>query len=88
MPKARVVKSGWSWLGEPMVVGQIIDAPSPQWIANRIADNGLVEAIDDVDVVAPPVASAVPATVEITTAPAAEIATTPAPRASAKKKGT
>ena len=28
-----------------MVVGQIINAPSSEWIANRVADGGLVEAV-------------------------------------------
>lgn len=45
MPKARVVKGGWFWKGEPMEVGAEIVAPSAEWIANRVADGGLVEAI-------------------------------------------
>lgn len=49
MPNARVLKGGWTWKGESMVVGQIIDAPSAEWIANRVADGGLVEALPDED---------------------------------------
>lgn len=45
MPKARVLKGGWTWKGVSMQVGAVIDAPSEQWIANRVADGGLVEAI-------------------------------------------
>ena len=47
MPKCRVLKGKWSWKGVEMVPGQIIDAPSAEWIANRVADNGLVEPIAD-----------------------------------------
>lgn len=45
MPKARILKGGWSWKGDTMVVGEIINAPSVEWIANRVADGGLVEAV-------------------------------------------
>lgn len=45
MPKARVLKGGWTWKGDAMVVGQIINAPSEEWIANRVADGGLVEPV-------------------------------------------
>lgn len=88
--KARILKGGWSWLGNPMIVGSIIDAPSAQWIANRVADNELVEPVADndpesVEIVAPPAAPA--AAPEITSVPSVETATTPSPRASAKKKG-
>ena len=34
-----------------MQKGDVIDAPSEQWIANRAADGGLVEAIADAPVV-------------------------------------
>lgn len=53
MPKARILKGGWSWKGETMVVGQIIVAPSAEWIANRVADGGLVEAIADEPAIEP-----------------------------------
>lgn len=55
MPKARVLKSGWIWKGVTQHAGDVIDAPSVEWIANRVADGGLVEAI----------AEEVPAKVEI-----------------------
>lgn len=45
MPQCRVLKGGWFWKGELMIAGQILLAPSEQWIDNRIADNGLVERI-------------------------------------------
>jgi hypothetical protein len=47
MPKCRVVKGGWSWLGVTRRVGDILDAPSTEWVANRMADGGLVELIPD-----------------------------------------
>lgn len=81
--KARILKGGWSWLGNPMVVGAVIDAPSAAWIANRVADNGLVEPITDEEA---PVIDPLPV-LEITSVPTAETATAPSPRASAKKKG-
>lgn len=54
MPKARVLKGGWSWKGVAMQVGDVIDAPSAEWIRNRMADGGLVEVLaEDVPEVAP-----------------------------------
>lgn len=34
-------------MGETMIAGRIIEAPSAEWIANRIADGGLVEVIEE-----------------------------------------
>lgn len=51
MPKARVLKGGWTWKGVPMEVGAVIDAPSTEWVRNRMADGGLVELIELVPVV-------------------------------------
>jgi hypothetical protein len=45
MPQCRVIKGGWFWKGEVQNAGDVIDAPSEQWIDNRIADNNLVERI-------------------------------------------
>jgi hypothetical protein len=45
--KARVLKGGWTWKGEVMSKGDVIDAPSAHWIANRVADGGLVEPITE-----------------------------------------
>lgn len=47
MPKARVIKGGWSWLGEVRNAGDVLDAPSAEWIQNRVNDGGLVEPIDE-----------------------------------------
>lgn len=80
MPQCRVVKGGWYWKGEQMVAGQILDAPSAQWIANRVADGGLVEAIAEPTVVAAPAA---PASVEAAAVAPAETATVSRP---AKRK--
>lgn len=72
MPKCRVLKGGWFWGGELRNRGDILDAPSHEWIANRVADNGLVEPIDEVTE-APPASEA--AVVE-----PSETATMPRPR--------
>lgn len=45
MPKFRVLKGGWYWMGELMVEGSVHRAPSAEWIQNRMADGGLVEPI-------------------------------------------
>jgi hypothetical protein len=61
-------------MGDEMVAGQIITAPSEQWIDNRIADNGLVERIADEPAI------------ETATAPAAaETADMPRPRGRKEK---
>lgn len=81
--RARVLIGGWFFNGEMTAVGQIIDVPEnivdcppEQWIANRIADGGLVEPIDEA-----PAATAIP---EAAVVVPAETATQP--RASAKRK--
>lgn len=45
--RVRVTKGGWRWLGIVRNVGDEFDAPSPEWVANRIADGGLVEVIPE-----------------------------------------
>lgn len=62
-----------------MIVGQIIVAPSPEWIANRIADGGLVEVIADATVAPLPASP-----VEAAAVAPAETATVPRPRAQRK----
>jgi hypothetical protein len=44
--KARINKGGWWWLGVERHAGDVIDVPSEQWLAHRVAD-GLCEPIDD-----------------------------------------
>lgn len=65
MPQCRVVKGGWSWKGDVTVAGQIIAAPSQEWIDNRIADGGLVERIADEPVIETAQAPAAPETAAI-----------------------
>jgi hypothetical protein len=85
--KARVLIGGWSWKGDAMTPGLIIDAPSAAWIANRVADGGLVEAVEetvDAPAAIPPAADPGPAAVEAAVVAPSETATQP--RASAKRK--
>lgn len=56
MSKCIVVKGGWSWKGVVRNAGDVIEGVTDEWITNRIADGGLVEAIAEVEhavVVAP-----------------------------------
>ena len=74
MPKCRVAKGGWSWQGETMTVGAVLEAPSEQWIDNRINDGGLVERVEDGPASEPVIESA-------TDEPVAETAVSPRQRA-------
>lgn len=60
MPKCKALVGGWKWGdSEVIAVGQIIDAPSEEWIDNRINDigakhpKGLVERVAEAPVKAP-----------------------------------
>lgn len=44
MAKCRVLKS-WFWMGDFQQVGAVIEN-TPEWIAARLADGGLVELIE------------------------------------------
>lgn len=66
--KARIVKGGWFWLGIQRATGEVIDAPSAEWIANR---EGLVEAIDEPPTRPPVIESAMLAPSETAVIPAA-----------------
>jgi hypothetical protein len=77
MIPVRVVIGGWSWKGVTTAPGDVLDAPSEQWIDNRIADGGLVERI------AAPIAEE-PAIETATALAAPETAVIPRPSA---KKG-
>jgi hypothetical protein len=78
--KCRVVKGGWSWKGVERNTGDILDAPSDEWINNRIADGGLVERIADEP--APNVSTPI----ETAAIQAPENTTLPSQRASAKQR--
>lgn len=75
MPKCKVVKGGWSWLGAERRAGDILDAPSEQWVSNR-AQDGLVEPIAEPAPAAPEVkaASAVADEVEVAAIAPPEVA--------------
>jgi hypothetical protein len=81
--KARVVKGGWFFNGEMVAVGQTIDVPEniagvtpEQWVANRVADGGLVEPVEPEQPKSPAPEAAVVVPTETATQP----------RASAKRK--
>lgn len=74
--KCIVVKGGWSWKGQILNVGDVIDGVSAEWIQNRVNDNGLVE----------PIAAPVAQPIETAAVKPAENATLPSQRESAKQR--
>lgn len=83
MAKCRVVKGGWSWHGVMQEVGAVIEA-TPEWIQNRINDDGLVEWVEGEPVIAP---GPGPLIETATDEPVAETAVSPRQRARRKTHG-
>lgn len=66
--RVKVIKGGWLWNGEMINTGDVLLAPSAEWVANRVRD-GVCEPIAEEP------------SIEIAVAPAAaETAVIPRPK--------